>query len=67
MSTAFINKATLLTVFYLAFWSLIGLIVDGTSGMIVIAFALGPVFGMASILLTAYDNHQLNCCSNITS
>jgi hypothetical protein len=57
MRTPFTGKVILLAVFYIAFWALIGLLVDGPTGMAPFASALGPVFAVAGTLLIAHDLH----------
>lgn len=50
----------LLALFYLGFWALIGLIVDGPTGMVLFASTLRPVFAIAGIFLMAHDLHPRN-------
>lgn len=65
MRNAFANKAMLLALFYLGFWALIGLIVNGPTGMVLFASTLGPAFAIAGIFLMAHDLHPQSRPSDI--
>lgn len=57
MGTQFTDRAIVLALFYVGFWALIGLVVDGLPGITAFAFTLGPAFAIVGVILMAHDLH----------